>query len=156
MSLSTCCTSDTGVHLTLLISEKVKASIHVLKLCHDGLQGHTSYRSRRSRGRRNSRNCKIGRLHSWPLRSKLGLAQPNKISVDGTYDGEVRRISNGDREVAKDLHDSRRKDKLITGCRILIHIEDKYDEVIREVNRDILKKRQKKVSTRLDDRVIVR
>ena len=56
----------------------------------------------------------------------------------------------------KDLRDSRRKDKLIAGYRILIHIEDKYDEVRREVNREILKKRQKKVSTRLNDRVIVR
>ena len=34
-SLSTCYTSYMGVHLTHLISERVKASIHALKLCHD-------------------------------------------------------------------------------------------------------------------------
>ena len=44
MSLSTGYTTDTGVHLTQLIRERVKASIHALKLRHDGLQGHTNYR----------------------------------------------------------------------------------------------------------------
>ena len=68
----------------------------------------------------------------------------------------VRRIRNGDREVAKDPRDSLRKDELIMGRHILIHIEDRCDEVRREVNREVLKKRQKKTSTRLCDRVIVR
>ena len=42
------------------------------------------------------------------------------------------------------------------GCRILIHIEDRCDEVKREVNREVLKMRQKKASMRLSDRVIVK
>ena len=68
----------------------------------------------------------------------------------------VRRIRNGDREVAKDPRDSLRKDELIMGRHILIHIEDRCDEVRREVNREVLKKRQKKASTRLSNGVIVR
>ena len=39
-SLSSRNTIDTGVHLTQLIAESVKASIHVHKLCHDGLKCH--------------------------------------------------------------------------------------------------------------------
>ena len=35
-------TADTGVHLTQLITECVKASIHALKLCQDDLKGHTT------------------------------------------------------------------------------------------------------------------
>ena len=42
------------------------------------------------------------------------------------------------------------------GRRILIHIEDKRDEVRRKFYREVLKKRQKKMSIRLNDRVIVR
>ena len=37
VSLSSCYTIDTGVHLIQLISESVKASIHAMKLRHDGL-----------------------------------------------------------------------------------------------------------------------
>ena len=156
-SLSTCYTTYTGVHLTHLISERVKASIHALKLRHDGLVGHTTNcRGRRSRGRRNNRSCKIGHLHLWPLRSELGLTLLNKIGADGTHNGEVSRIKNGDGEVVKDPRDGWRKDALITGHHILIHIKDRCDEVRKEVNREVLKKRQKKRSTRLSDRVIVR
>ena len=36
-SLSSCYTTDTGFHLTHLVDERVKVSIHVLKLRHDGL-----------------------------------------------------------------------------------------------------------------------
>ena len=68
----------------------------------------------------------------------------------------VRRVRNEDGEVAKDPRDSWRKNELITGCRIMIHIEDRCDEVRKEVNREVLKKRQKKMSTRLSDRFIVR
>ena len=42
-SLSSCYTTDMGVHLTQLISESVKASIHALKLHHDCLQGHITH-----------------------------------------------------------------------------------------------------------------
>ena len=150
-----------GVHLTHLIDERVKARIHALKLRHDGLQGHTSFRRRRSRGgrsrrRRSCRICMIGCLRPWLLRSKLGLAPPNRTGADGTHNGEVRRVRNGDGEVAKDPRDSRRKDELIMSRLILINIEDRSDEVRGKVNRNILRKRQKKASTRLYDRIIVR
>ena len=39
-SLSSSNTTDTGVHLTQLITKCVKASIHAHKLCHDGLESH--------------------------------------------------------------------------------------------------------------------
>ena len=51
-SLLLCNTTDMGVHLTQLIIESVKESIHALKLCHDGLESHTTTQ-RRSRGGRN-------------------------------------------------------------------------------------------------------
>ena len=129
VSLSLCNTTDIGVHLTQLITESVKASIHVLKLRHDDLKSHTTTRGRRSRGGRNSRSCRISHLHSWPLRSKLGLALPNRSCVDGTHNGEVGRIRNRDRKMAKDPRDSRRKDELIIGRHILININDGSDEV---------------------------
>ena len=37
-SLSSCNTTNTGVHLTQLITKSVKASIHVLKLHHDRIE----------------------------------------------------------------------------------------------------------------------
>ena len=109
-SLPSCYTTDTGVHLTHLIGERVKVSIHVLKLRHNGLQGHPSCQ-RRSRGGRSQsgRSYKIymiGRLCLWPLQSKLGLTPPNGTDADGTLGGEMRRIRNGDGEVAKDSRDS--------------------------------------------------
>ena len=36
-SLSSCYMTDMSVHLTQLIRESIKASIHMLKLCHDSL-----------------------------------------------------------------------------------------------------------------------
>ena len=39
-NLSSCNTTNTCVHLTQLITKSVKASIHVHKLCHDGLKSH--------------------------------------------------------------------------------------------------------------------
>ena len=41
-SLSSFNTIDTGVHLTQLIIESVKASIHALKLHHDRLKSHNT------------------------------------------------------------------------------------------------------------------
>ena len=49
-SLSSYYTNDIGVHLTQLIRESVKASIHALKLRHDSVQSHTSRSSRGSGG----------------------------------------------------------------------------------------------------------
>ena len=92
----------------------------------------------------------------WPLRLKLGLTLSNKTDVDGTHCGEVGRIRNSDRKMAKDPRDSRRKNELISGCYILIKIKDRNDEVRGEVNGKILNKGQKKASTRLNNRVIVR
>ena len=100
-SLSTSNATDAGVHLTHLIGEIVKMSIHPLKLGHYGLQGHISCRRRRSRGGRswkggkNSSSSRIIRLHLWPLRSKLGLTLPNRTGADSTYGGEIKRVRNG-------------------------------------------------------------
>ena len=91
-SLSTCYMTDMGVHLTQFISESVKASIHALKLHHDGLQGHITSRRRRRRGGRNSRSCRTDRLHTWLLWSKLSLASSNRTGIDGTHSGVIRRI----------------------------------------------------------------
>ena len=54
MSLLSCYRNDTGVHLTQLIRQSVKVSIHTLKLRHDSLEGHITNRGRRSRGGRNN------------------------------------------------------------------------------------------------------
>ena len=69
---------------------------------------------------------------------KLGLALPNRSYADGNHNGAIRRIKIRDRKMAKDLHDSRRKDELITGRYILININDKGDEMRGEVNSKIL------------------
>ena len=42
-SLSLCDTTNTGVHLTQLITKSVKASIHANKLCRDGLKCHSTH-----------------------------------------------------------------------------------------------------------------
>ena len=98
--------TDTGVHLTQLISESVKVSIYALKLHHDILEGHTTSRGRRSRGGRNNRSYRTRRLHTWLLRSKIGLALPNRIDIYGTNGGVVRRVRNEDEKMAKDPCDS--------------------------------------------------
>ena len=120
--------TNSSVHLTHLICEIVKTTtkvnLHLLKLCHDGLEGHiTSYGGRRSQGKGwNSKSYRINRLHSWPLRSKLGLTLPDWTSTDGTHNGEKKRERNRNEEVLKDLHESWRKNELITSCDIQIHI----------------------------------
>ena len=137
--MSSCYTTNTGVHLTQLIIENVKVSIHALKLCQDDLQGHiTKCQRRRSKGGRNSKNYRTSRLHTWQLWSELSLAPSNRTSVDGTHNGEVRRARNGDGKVAKDKCDSRRKDELIKGHCILKDIKDRSDEVRGEVNGEVL------------------
>ena len=110
----------------------------MLKLRHDGLQGHVTSRGRRSKGGRNSRSCRTNRLHTRPLQSKLSLTLSNRTSAEDTYNGVVRRNRNGDGKVAKDPCDSRRKYEFITSRRILIVIEDRSDEVKGEVKREIL------------------
>ena len=81
--------TNSCVHLTHLICEKFVTSIHPLKLCHDSIKSHTSYRGRRSRGarswrkRRNSRSYRIIRLHSWLLWLKLVVPMMVKIGEKG-------------------------------------------------------------------------
>ena len=95
-SLSASNAAHSIVHVTHLINEIVKTttkvSLHLLKLLHDGLEDHTTSRGGRRSGRGwNSRSCRIGHLHSWPLRLKLNLTLPDRISANGTYDGEERK-----------------------------------------------------------------
>ena len=134
-SLFTGNATDSSVNLTHLICETVKTttkvSLHLLKLCHDGLEGHTtSRRSRRSRGKGwNNKSYRISRLHSWPFWSKLGLTSPDRTSTDSTHDDEKRKERNRNGELLKDPRDSQRKDELIAGSGILIHIYDRCDVI---------------------------
>ena len=134
-SLFTGNATDSSVNLTHLICEIVKTttkvSLHLPKLRHDGLEGHTTNRrSRRSRWKaQNNKSYRIDRLHLWPLWSKLGLTSPNRTSVDSTHDGEKRKERNRNGEVIKDPRDSWRKDELIMGSGILIHIYDRCDVI---------------------------
>jgi len=128
-----------GVHLTHFISEIVntttKVSLHPLKLLHDGLDGHTTNRRRRRSRRRRSRrrwshwSCKISCFYSWLLWLKLSLTSLDRTSTDGTHDGEKRRERNRNGEVLNDPRVSRRKNELIMGSSVLIHIYDRCDEV---------------------------
>ena len=61
-NLSLCNMIDTGVHLTQLIAESVKASIHAHKLCHVGLKCDSTHQRRRRRGgwsNRSRRSCRL-------------------------------------------------------------------------------------------------
>ena len=107
------------------------------------------------RRRRNNKSCRIIRLYSWLLQSKLGFTPPNSTNADGSYDGEKRRERNRNGEVLKDPRDSRRKDKLITGSGILIHIYNRCDEVRGKVNKKILCQGKRETSMRVSDGVIV-
>ena len=128
-SLSSCDTTITGVHLTQLITESVKASIHVHKLYHDGLESHSTRRRRRREGGWSERSRRSRHLSLWPLRSKLGLTPSNGHCIYGTYNGEVWRLRIGDRRMPENPHDSRRENEFITGRRILIDIYKKKYEV---------------------------
>ena len=121
-SLSSCNTIDTSAHLTQLITESVKASIHVHKLCHDGLKCHSTRRRRRSGSGWSGRSWRSYHLCLGPPSSKLCLTSSNSSSIYGTHHRKMRRDGKGDRKMAKYLHDSRRKNKLITGRRIPIDI----------------------------------
>ena len=139
-SLSAYNASYPSVDLTHLISEIVKMttkiSMHPLKLLHDGIESDTSYERRRSEGRGwNNKSYRIGHLYLWPLQLKLSLTPPDRTNADGTHDGEKRRERNINKEMLKDPHDSRRKDELIMGHRILIDIKDRSDEVDRKSTR---------------------
>ena len=66
------------------------------------------------------------------------------------------RLEIRDREVVNDLRDSRRKDKLITGRCVSINIDERENEVRKEVYGKILNEGKKKARTRLGNRVIAR
>ena len=68
-------------------------------------------------------------LDLWPLWSKLGLASSNRRYADGTNDGEMSILRIRNRGMANDPRDSRRKDKLITGCCVSINIYEREKEV---------------------------
>ena len=64
--------------------------------------------------------------------------EQNGHRASGTHDGEMRRLKIRNRGVANDPRDSKRKDKLITGRRVSIDIEERENEVRREVYGKIL------------------
>ena len=137
-SLSLCDTTNTGVHLSQLITESVKTSIHVHKLCHDGLKCHSTHRGKGSGGGwswRSRRSCYLGLC---PPRAKLSITPSNSSCVNGTHDEEVIRRRIRGRKIAKNPHDSWRKDEFITGRRIPIEIYKGKDKVRRKINRKIL------------------
>ena len=80
------------------------------------------------------------RLDPWPLRSKLCLTLLNRCRTNGTHGDEMSRIEIRNRGMANDPRDSKRKDKLIMGHRILIDIYKEEYEVRKEINRKILNK----------------
>ena len=84
-NLLLCDTTNTGVHLTQLITESVKASIHVLKLSHDGLKSHTTRGRKRSGGGWSGRGWRSRRLGSWPLQLKLCLTLSNGRAINCTH-----------------------------------------------------------------------
>ena len=71
-------------------------------------------------------------------------------------DVEVRRLGIRSRKMAYDPRDSRRKDKLIMGRRILINIHERENEVRRKVYSKVLNEGKQKLSTRLCNGVIMR
>ena len=58
--------------------------------------------------------------------------------------------------MANDPRDSRRKDKFIIGCRILIDIYKRENEMREKVYSKVLDEGQQKASMRLSNRIIVR
>ena len=121
-SLLSCDTTNMGVHLTQLIIENVKASIHAHKLCHDGLKCHSICRRWRSGGGWSGRSWRSCSLCPVPLQSELCLALSNGSCIYGTYHWKVRSLGKGDRKMAGNPRDSWRKTKLIMGRRIPIDI----------------------------------
>ena len=131
-------TTDTGVHLTQIISKSVKASIHAHKLCHDGLKCHSTHWRRMSRGGRSSRNWRSCHLRLGLPRAKLCKTLLYGSGVNGTHIWEVGRLRIREWKMAKESRDSGRKNELITSRRVLIDIYKGEYKVWRKVDRDIL------------------
>ena len=121
-SMSSCYITNPGVHLTQIIIECVKASIHAHKLCHGGLKCHYNRRRRRCRGVWSNGSWRSHQLCSRPPQSELCLAPFDGSYIYGTYYEKMRRLRKGDRKMAKDPLDSQRKNELITGRCIPIDI----------------------------------
>ena len=85
-SLSSCDTTNTGVHLTQLITKSVKASNNAHKLCHDGLKCHSTHKRQRSRGGWSWRSCHLGLRLPW---AKLSITPSNSSCVNGTHGEKV-------------------------------------------------------------------
>ena len=96
------------------------------------------------------------RIGLWPFRSKLGLTLSNRHCTDGIHNGEVRRLGIRDRRMANDPRDGRRKDKLITSCRISIDIYKGENEMRGKIYSKVLNEGKQKASTGLSNGVIVR
>ena len=125
----------------------------MLKLRHNRFKSHTTTRRRG----RSGMGWRSHHLSLWPFRSKLGgLTPSNRRHTDGTHDGEMNRLEIGDRGMANDPRDSKRKDKLITGCCILINIYKGKNEMRGKIYSKILNEGKQKSSTRLSNKVIVR
>ena len=121
-SLPSSNTGDTSVHLTQLITESVKASIHALKLCHDRIKSHSTRKRRRSGygwRRRSRRSCHLSLCLP---RTKLGITLSNGSNVNGTHHKEVIRRRIGDGKGKNDSRDDWWKNELIVGHRIPIDI----------------------------------
>ena len=113
-------------------------------------------RRRRSGGGCSGIGWRSPRLDLWPLLSKLGLTPSNRHRVNGTHDGEVRRLGIRSRKMAYDPRDSRRKYKLITDRCIPINIHVRENKVRREVYSKVLNEGKQKASMRLSNGVIVK
>ena len=151
-----CDTIDTGVHLTQLIAESVKASIRVHKLCHDGLKCHSTHWRRRSKGGWRGRRWSSCRLCLGLPRSQLCYAPWNSSCSYGTHIREVGRHRIEDGKMTKESRDNGRKNELITSRRVLINIYKREYKVWSKVNKEILNKGLQKPSMRLYDSVIGR
>ena len=91
-SLSSCNMTNMGVHLTQLITECVKVSIHAHKLCQNGLESHSTHERRRSEGGWSGRSWRSRRLSLWLPQSKQCLASSSGSSIYGTHNRKVRRL----------------------------------------------------------------
>ena len=116
-------------------------SVHALKLRHDVSQRHITRRRRgsgcgssRMRGSRMGGRCRI--LLS---RHKLCLTTFYGSGIYGTHESERVICGRRDGKVVKNPRDSRRKDELITGRRILKNIYQRQNKVGGEVYGKMLK-----------------
>ena len=80
----------------------------------------------------------------------------NRRRANGIYDDEVRRLRIRDRRMANDPRDGRRKDKLITSCRISIDIYKGENEMRGKIYSKVLNEGKQKASMRPSNGVIVR